>query len=255
MQHRKIFFAITLCLAVLIVADASTASAQVSCPTTSSRRIRLSDPTGAVLNLNDGARWNITIGSINARNQGGDRALHAIVYRNDVCVRPNGPILFHQVLRGSEVLFELTGPSNLCLGNNADIVTIVSQEGFYSGCQDDFYMYPVDYNGNRLSTYGGGGNDLIQGGGGSDTIYGGSGGDLLAGGGGYDDQLYGETGDDFIAGSTSTLVWLDGGPGNDVVATACRSVLAVCGSGNDTVYTPSPLLTLGCETFADPVCQ
>jgi Ca2+-binding RTX toxin-like protein len=236
---------------LVLLCTLSTAAAQdASCP--ASNRLQFVPFGQPPINLLDGARYDVVFGL--GPNRDGTPVMRAIVHRNGSCIQG-----FMFVGRNGLAETRLNANSNICLGGNNDVVRVVNAntDVFCNGSAQE--LWPLNYNGFRLSIYGGGGNDNLAGGAGPDSIYGGAGGDALGGVSGSNDQLFGESGADIIAGSSGSLTrnagadgadvivdragisdTIDGGANNDRLESGCNNTPITCGSGTDTAFSPNP---------------
>jgi Ca2+-binding RTX toxin-like protein len=221
----------------LLLLSASARAQNASCPT--SNRLVFSYSNGQTLNVNDGASYVFVVGEMNRNGspEPSTRVIHAFVYRNGTCLNGGYSGAF-MVTRNGTTQNALTVDSNICLGGGTDMLDILGSERVLSCNSSSFRLYPVDYNGYRLSIYGGGGPDYIVGGNGNDSLYGGPGEDSLEGGGGSSNRLYGED-------------------SNDTIDAQCRPTTITCGNGtSDTVRRAATSRPSGtnCETWSQQGC-
>lgn len=261
-------------IAALLLGKADLARAQTACPSTD----RLS-----FININDGSVVNTTtLSNKTARIYiaaipflGGSTINAAFIWLN------GGSCKAHWLsYDGVNIAPTLTKNTNLCMGSLNDVVdNIAFTHGQPLSCGGQSYtLLPMLYNGYRLDTYAGSGNDEVWGAGGVDRIYGGNGSDELDSGGPANERIYGEADNDFLfcpssdnshcsgssgadeiqdLGGSSDLI--NGGSSNDEIKSCGGSTTVDCGAGDqDSLFHLSPQGTVhsSCEsaTGIGPVC-
>jgi Ca2+-binding RTX toxin-like protein len=255
-------------MAALTLSMAGSAAAQdATCP--AANRLHFTPFGSPPIDIRDGANYTIILGRATSRGGGEDIANGAFVTRNGVClgflfVGVGAPI--------SEPGMNTHG--NLCLGSGIDHVSVVTTTGTQTCGAVSASVMPFNYNGFRLTMYGGGGSDTLGGGSGLDTLYGGAGADALGSVASPSDRFYGESGADWIAGSSGNstiasgggnddLVYdgggtsdtLEGGSGNDMLDSMCHTANFACGSGTDEAYSPDFYQWFSsCESWIDESC-
>lgn len=180
---------------------------------------------------------------------------------------------------GVNVAPTLTKHTNLCLGylsDEVDNIAFTHPQPLSCG-GNNYTLHPMLYNGYRLDTYAGGGNDEIWGSDGGDRIWGGNGSDLIHAGSGADrvygeasnDELYcsygdsthcsGSSGADYIEDSSGFYDSINGGSSDDDIWSCGQWTTIDCGESNgdhDILYSYSGSTHTGCETAEfNPLCD
>lgn len=219
----------------------SGAVAAATCPT--ENRVRFAtQQDGFSFKFEENSHYNVTIGYKNLRGNGHS----AQIEKDGKCLG------WHYVVLEKDS-HKLVEDHNLCFDNaKVNLEVIGKRKQVYCGGINQGYMDPFIYNGYRLSVYAGNKNDTISVGDGQNRVFGGGGSDLISYTGNGANAFYGESGGDTLYGNGSsyggsgkdTLVDLSkngqlyGGSGDDTLY-SCRNTFVSCGSGSDSLYSPT----------------
>lgn len=228
-----------------------------SCTSGGSLFFRMFGNANDVVNFRDNADYEVVLGS---SPNSGRPGVMAAIYRNGVCKG----IYYGWESSAAKPIVKLERNTGICFGSGDDTLNVLTVNQTVHCGSSALNLKPFPYNGYQLTIRTGSGNDSITTGSGRNLVYAGNGNDIVTHNGNNETRVYGGGGNDTIQardytdGGSGNDQLIDfggdadriiGGSGNDNIYT-CGSAVIRCGSGYDTLSSPSSAGRYGrCENW------